>query len=485
MASLLSLNNDCLHRIVSCLDDPPSFYSIALSCKRLLQVTKSTRNVIHSKLLRSKAMFYIKSYLVDIVARGLSSGKYYKLGDLLEGAARLTEAKGILSYDKMIDTWQKNGPVVAKLFTWIRYQEGAEREGWPRATCITNYGRVTLHLPSCNKDMVIETTYFRDYMSYIGNYDNELSIHVTCGDIHVTSGGFTRYCPEDLLYWEEEAIPAAAKPMRPVIELLQKELGDTSSPITDLFFVWLCFFFAGGNNLLEEHPLHQHTPGSVQAAVDLFDQDLRTEAKSKFQDLVFIWKIDAEQELSHFSENILETIHLLSQRSETKFLKKIQEDAGRFYQIASDYELKKLPKQLLLDLILRTSLEESSYSPGSISDKFVHGRVSFRSLGGKVIKLWGGMHGDGVSYPSWYQLQLEFTLPDGKELKLDTGYLGYRNEKRPCLPIEELSPVTDLLQQGIDDRMQGEKIPKIDNMFTATYFLHTLQFSEAEKTFLG
>ncbi|KAL9982369.1 hypothetical protein ACROYT_G004402 [Oculina patagonica] len=452
MASLLSLNNDCLHRIVSCLDDPPSFYSIALSCKRLLQVTKSTRNVIHSKLLRSKAMFYIKSYLVDIVARGLSSGKYYKLGDLLEGIKKALKGRA------------------------------------GRELLVSPNMSVTLHLPSCNKDMVIETTYFRDYMSYIGNYDNELSIHVTCGDIHVTSGGFTRYCPEDLLYWEEEAIPAAAKPMRPVIELLQKELGDTSSPITDLFFVWLCFFFAGGNNLLEEHPLHQHTPGSVQAAVDLFDQDLRTEAKSKFQDLVFIWKIDAEQELSHFSENILETIHLLSQRSETKFLKKIQEDAGRFYQIASDYKREKVPKQLLLDLVLRTSsLERSIYNAGSISDKFVENTVYFRSLGGKVIKLWGGMHGDGARYPTWERVELKFTLPDGKELKLDTGYFNYRSIKRHYyLPIEELSPVTDLLQQGIDDRMQGEKkIPKIGNMFTAIYFLRALEFYEAKETFLG
>lgn len=194
MASLLALNDDCLHRIVSCLDDPHSFYSIALTCKRLLQVTKSTRNVIHSKLLRSKAEFYIKSYLVDITnvngrTRDTSLGsndKYCKLRDLLEGSARLTAAKGRLSYAKVIDVWQKNGPVVAKLFTWIRNQESSVEEGEPRATCITKYESVTLHLPSCDKDMVIETRYFHDY---IGNYNDELSIHVTCGDLDVTSEG--------------------------------------------------------------------------------------------------------------------------------------------------------------------------------------------------------------------------------------------------------------------------------------------------------
>ena len=193
MASLLALNDDCLHRIVSCLDDPGSFYSISLTSKRLLQVTKSTRNVIHSKLLQSKAEYYIKSYLVDITntsggraRRSDDDDKFCKLRDLLHSSARLTAAKGILSYAKVIDVWQKNGPVVAKLFTWITNRENSEEEGEPRATCITQYRSVTLHLPSCDKNMVIKTRYFHDY---IGNYDDELSIHVTCGDLKVTSEG--------------------------------------------------------------------------------------------------------------------------------------------------------------------------------------------------------------------------------------------------------------------------------------------------------
>lgn len=303
------------------------------------------------------------------------------------------------------------------------------------------------------------------------------------------SVGFTRYCPEDYLYWGEEDIPAAAKPMKPVIQLLQKELGDTTPPITDLFFVWLCFFFPNADNLLDEHKLsfkdagrnEKPTPGSVQSAIDWFHQNLQ--AETKFQDLVSGWKSDDEQE-SKYSKLIVETIHVLSQRAEMKLLQRLQEDAAGFYHIAYDYELKKLPKQLLLDLLLRTSLEASNYSPGSISDKFVKSRVSFRCMGNKVIKLWGGIHGDGASYPSWDRLELKFTLPDGKMLKLDTGYLDNRSKERP-LPIEQLSPVTELLQEGISVRMQGEKIPEIDNLVTAVYFLHALQFSEADGTFLG
>ena len=306
------------------------------------------------------------------------------------------------------------------------------------------------------------------------------------------SVGFTRYCPEDFLYWEEEAIPAAAKPMKPVIQLLQKELGDTTPPITDLFFVWLCFFFPGEGRqgkLLKEHQLSfkdagrnaKPTPSSVQSAIEQFHLNLQ--AGTKFQELVSAWKSEDEQE-SKYSKMIVDTIHLLSQRLELKLLQRLQEDAASFYHIVSEDELKKLPKELLLDLILRTSLEESNYSPGSISDKFVKSKVSFRCKGNKIINLWGGMHGDGASYPTWDRLELKFTLPDGKMLTLDTGYLDYRSKKRP-LPIEQLSPVTELLQEGINDRMQGEKIPKLNNLFTAVYFLHALNFSQAEESFLG
>ena len=110
--------------------------------------------------------------------------------------------------------------------------------------------------------------------------------------------------------------------------------------------------------------------------------------------------------------------------------------------------------------------------------------VSFRCKGNKIINLWGGMHGDGASYPSWDRLELKFTLPDGKILTLDTGYLDHRSKERP-LPIEQLSSVTELLQEGINDRMEGEKIPKINNLLTAVYSLHTLKFSMAEESFLG
>ena len=475
MASVFSLTDDCLLGIVSHIDDPSSFYSFVLTCQRFFQVARNTRSVLHTNLLRAKAEYYIKRYIVEI---GHDYDKCCKLKDLLRDSARLTAAKRMITYDKVINGWETNGPVVAKLFTLLRNLEFSEEEGHPRATCFTEHRKFTLHLPSCGKSMVIETSYFGDYGH---NYDSELSIHVTCGDLDVKSEGFTRCSPGDYMYWEEEEVRGAVEPMKEVREFLQKELGETVPPITDCFFIWLCYFFPGQYSLHEEHRLSfkeaarntKPTPASVQAAIDQFlkYQDI----ENSLQNLVSGWESGEDQE-SKNPKMIAETVRLLAQRLERKTLECLEKDSYRFFCIAYDYDLRKLPKKLLLDLILRTSLEACGYDAGSIANKYVESRVSFRCVGGKWMKVFSSMHGDGRGYPSWYEVQIEFTLPDGKLIKLE-------GEDQP-LNIEKLTPVTELLQEGISLRMQGEDyIPKIFNCLTAAYFFQVLEFIAPSGTF--
>ncbi|KAJ7365652.1 hypothetical protein OS493_002364 [Desmophyllum pertusum] len=338
--------------------------------------------------------------------------------------------------------------------------------------------------------MVIYTKHYHDY---IGNRDDELSIHVICGDLDATTGYRWRSTPEDnktvVTGLGRGKVSAAVEPMKPVIQLLQKELGDTVPPITGHFFIWLCCFFSGEDKLLEEHKLsfkdtvrnEKPTLVSVQSAIDLLHQNLQ--AETKFQNLVSEWKNENEQE-TNYSKMIVETIHLLSCRSETELLETLERDTDRFYYLSCDHELKELPRQLLLDLILRTSLEAGNCNPGRtiFLSQFVESSVSFRCLGRKVMKLWGGLHGDIEDFCQWVRLELKFTLPDGQVLKLDTGYVDYGVE--PPLPTEQLSPVTELLQECINQSMQGEKrIPRIDNVFTAVYSYMSWGFPLLEKLF--
>ena len=188
MASILSLPDDCLYKIVCCMDEPSSFYTITLTCERFLQVAEDAKRALHTNLLRTKAEYFIKFYIVYITdetfvfpSDNTSLQKYIKLRDLLHDSVRLTAARGVLSYDRVIDVWQRNGAVVATLFTWVRKLESRVDEGKFRTdSSFAVHQNVTLHLPNCGKSMVIEASHFGDYVQ---SHDPELSIHITCGDL--------------------------------------------------------------------------------------------------------------------------------------------------------------------------------------------------------------------------------------------------------------------------------------------------------------
>ena len=205
----------------------------------------------------------------------------------------------MLTYQKVIDVWQNNGAVVAKLFSWLRNKESSVQDGEPRAPCSTGYRKVTFCLPSCGEtgeSLTIQTSYFRDY------------------DIDVKSEGFTRCSPKDYMDWEkdekkeeENEVSHVVQPMKAIIELLQKVLGETVPPVTSHFFIWLCYFFPNESNLNEAHRLNfkdaiknmQPSLTSAQAAISEFHNYLQT--ATKVQKLMSKWGV-----ISTFSPSIPE-----------------------------------------------------------------------------------------------------------------------------------------------------------------------------------
>ena len=471
MASLLLLTDDCLLRIICFIADPYSFQSFTLTCHRFYQVTKNAKSALHPKLLKAKAANSIKRYIVGI---GDDYHRRRKLDDLLGRSAHLTASKRLLTYDKVIDVWQRNGPVVAKLFTWLRSEKTWNEDGEPRATCYTECRTITLHLPNCAKEMTIETSHFGDYGH---NYDQELSINVTCGELNVRSEGFSSSHPGDYMYMGDEEVAGVEEPMKEVIEVLQKELGETFKPISGQFFIWFCFFFPHGSNLDVEHRLcfkdtsrnAKPTPASIQPSIDQFHKKL--EEENIVEKLVSEWKAGEKQDSKH-AKIIAESIQLLAQRSDKESFKALQKDVKHFYGIANDYSFEKLPKQLVLQLILRTSLVKNGYSAGSIANKYVQSKVLFKCISGKTMEVFGGMHGDGASDPTWDEVELKFTLPDGKLIKLEA--------RQKPLELERLGPVTELVKKSISQSIPEKLIPKIGNLLIAVYFLAALNFCVGE-----
>ena len=106
---------------------------------------------------------------------------------------------------------------------------------------------------------------------------------------------------------EENEVTRAVQPMKAIIELLQKELGETIPPVTSHFFIWLCFFFPNESNLNEAHRLNfkdaiknmQPSLTSAQAAISEFHNYLQT--ATKVQKLMSKWGV-----ISTFSPSIPE-----------------------------------------------------------------------------------------------------------------------------------------------------------------------------------
>ena len=347
MASILSLPEECLCKIVSFIDHPRTFYSVALTCKRLLQVTRNTRCVLHARLLKFKALYFIRRYDVEI---DLDEEKRDKMRKLVCGSAQLTKAREFLTYDKVIDLWQKNGPVAAKLLTWVRNQQDGDevffRDDWDGFITINKNQTLTLRLPGGGQTLVIETDYVEEYPI---EEDSKITmIHITSEDLQLDVTLKEFHCWSSVSFHDDYGQPkyldcvdldddvhlskydAKFAPLRPVIHILQKELGETVPPITNYFFIWLCYFFPDKLNLHEEHKLtfkdaasnRKPTYASIQPSLDEYHklQQFETTLRKLFSE----WEDDQSNE-SYNARMIAEAIHLLAQRSQVDTLKSLGE----------------------------------------------------------------------------------------------------------------------------------------------------------------
>ena len=344
MASILSLPEECLCKIVSFISHPRTFYSVALTCKRFLQVTRNTRCVLHTRLLKFKALYFIRRYDVEI---DLDEEKRDKMRKLVCGCAQLTKAREFLTYDKVIDLWQKNGPVAAKLLTWFRNQQlDSDGEIFDNSEGISWYDgqTLTLGLPSGRQTLVIKTAVCVTQY-HTGEESSKITlIHITSEDLQLD----VKF-KEPIEWWSRELYgrpnylnsvrfsdgylhlsenEAKFAPLRPVIHILQKELGETVPPITNYFFIWLCYLFPDKLNLHEEDKLtfkdaarnRKPTYASIQPSLDEYHKVQQFE--TTFRKLFSEWEDDQSNE-SYNARMIAETIRLLAQRSQVDSLKSL------------------------------------------------------------------------------------------------------------------------------------------------------------------
>ncbi|KAK3755808.1 hypothetical protein QZH41_003193 [Actinostola sp. cb2023] len=337
--SIMSLNYDCLINIASCLSDFGSFYNFALTCKRFHRVTLNPRDW-HVSVVKRKAEFYIKQFVIFECHHDLDSGdKELKDLHVLFRDAIKCSVSPRNTFPKVLELWKSCGPIAAKLYMWIKSSDRGQEEGTAK-----EYRKLTIHLPNCDQDLTITTLYF----DYIGNYNREITIKVSCGELNIEIEDLLIRSPEDYRYkhWSNKYMYKIVEPMKSVIDLLQKEFGETNPPIADRFLIWLLFLFPPMQTaFLREEPLDEEdsiyfkdsgknaepTFESVQADLDRYYN------KSKsgiFQTCAIKWMHAREKSVC--SKLLVEMLDYLVQGSQKNIIEKLAFDIFLFCEASPE-----------------------------------------------------------------------------------------------------------------------------------------------------
>ena len=157
----------------------------------------------------------------------------------------LVASKVFLTYEKVVDVWQRNGPVVAKLFTWVTIQEKSVRNCFRGLLTAhsTKVRTVAFHLPGCGETLAIRTSYSVSSGGWL-NYESarkyeRLRIHeVTWRHIDVTAKfGLGREKLKNCISWEGEKLSRCLEPIKVAIQVLRREIGETDPPISNGLFI--------------------------------------------------------------------------------------------------------------------------------------------------------------------------------------------------------------------------------------------------------
>jgi hypothetical protein len=235
-----------------------------------------------------------------------------------------------LCYDDILDVWENSGPVAAKIYSWTQKQTSNIDDG----NGFVSYRNTTLHLPGCNQIMTISCGHFDSGFDPEYDDDQLMFIRVKCGqDMDVKTNNFPDVSAHGYRQWAWSDTRAALEDIRPAINLLQDELGQTEYPIIDTdFFIWLSFF-----SFTEEYYKHdgrlkftnsvnndKPTPESVQPALERYHQNQPEEYVNK--EVVSKWKQQLYQDKINPIERIKTLVDLvvcLIQRSEMKAVEKL------------------------------------------------------------------------------------------------------------------------------------------------------------------
>lgn len=255
--AFLSLNDDCLLNILSYLDDPWSFYSFSLACRRFYDVSlKSSRYTEH---LKSKIKYYALKFYCEY-EHELKDQSHHCNERYIKHLVRVAETYKLIqpTQDNILKVWQLKGPVAAEIVTWIKdinFHVGTYiAYGGVHSTdgvIIVERHKVTLFLPKHEQKLDFEFKFLAPSCSEpVGLVGAEVIFRGrkrdTYKSFYLNSFNSSYFYSLNENWDPHQKKQEGEQVTQEILRLFQDELGKTSPPLTDEIFHW---FFFNGNTL--------------------------------------------------------------------------------------------------------------------------------------------------------------------------------------------------------------------------------------------
>lgn len=296
--TIFSLNDDCLTEIMSYLDDHRSFYSFALICKRLYQVSLRKKDW-HINVVKRKMKYHAGQFLRQERTQ-INMIFNVSCKELIRVLAAYEVTKTTL--DNVLKVWRSRGPVPAKVFTWIMDVQSKDSRDYNDHITDEFHEEniITLLLPTRCEKMTLHTShkYSKTKLCY-------WSLTVKCGEVHVKAKSLYKHGFGLYMNW--------GNILKSAINVLQDELGETNPPLTGIFLLWLCNFPAGSLSYIDEDLLND------KISIKIHFVDATKNHKPTTQS---IWPfLDRFDNANSRMKRIAESVHV---KKMLKYFKKVQ-----------------------------------------------------------------------------------------------------------------------------------------------------------------
>lgn len=456
------MNDDCLVEIASKIDDFKAFYSFSLSCKRFYQASMHTK-CWHVNIVSRKIRYYGTKFVINEFPK--TSVNHRSNLPMIEDLLKIADTYVITkpTQENVMAIWDARGPVAAEMFKWIvdlKFRQMFSNNGELERII----KKMIIHLP-CFGDMTVFTVF--------NLRPNEITLRLLYKETHFDYKITDK--SNDFPTLNENHAKDIIAQARYFVNVLTEQVGDSEPSDLGELFVWLCFY-----------------PDSLKESfLGAFAETIpRTDFKATLLNVLrtqrTTWPYEDESLMRIIGEslniNIIRQImmQLINKRQRAKILHGLNKE---IYFVLEDINnlvrICPLSPDAILSLVTRITFLPSM-SLGGFESEPEKTHFYFRTKGGGILQV------EKVGLPlGKFRAIWNFTLPSGEYVHFEASDFERWRPANEGDVFAVLQPVTELLEDCINDDVDIYKHVTLTNHFTERLLSACLSYQHCDKVHFG